>query len=162
MLTWRSFEQLSLVVTHFFSYIMILYFVKTPCDRCLRASKFHFIVQQYVSYSFSEICMMEYQETPTGTLEIVSDPSQFGSFIHSGRNRGIGGGNPGPGHRGGASFNKPWISESIKTEIWKKKKLSEAVRRTKSASDVAALEKQTELVESLIRFNLFKLLVICY
>ena len=106
--------------------------------------------------------MMEYQETPTGTLEIVSDPSQFGSFIHSGRNRGIGGGNPGPGHRGGASFNKPWISESIKTEIWKKKKLSEAVRRTKSASDVAALEKQTELVESLIRFNLFKLLVICY
>ena len=97
--------------------------------------------------------MMEYQETPTGTLEIVSDPSQFGSFIHSGRTRGRGGGGPGPGHRGGSSFtsDKPWISENIKSEIWKKKRLSEAVRRSKSAGDVAALEKQSELVESLIR-----------
>ena len=96
---------------------------------------------------------MQYQETPTGTLEIVSDPSQFGSFGRN-RGRGGGGGDPGPSrHRGGTSFhsNKPWISENIKSEIWKKKSLSETVRRTKSASDVAALEKQTELVESLIR-----------
>ena len=104
---------------------------------------------------------MEYQETPTGTLEIVSDPSQFGSFFHSGRHRGRGGagGDPGPArHRGGTSFssNKPWISENIKSEIWKKKSLSEAVRRTKSASDVAALEKQSELVEALIRFKKIK------
>ena len=101
--------------------------------------------------------MMAYQETPTGTLEIVSDPSQFSSFSNSGRNRdrgGGGGGGPGPGHRRGTSaFNsdKPWISEDIKSELWKKKRLSEAVRRSKSGSDVAALEKQTELVETLIR-----------
>ena len=97
---------------------------------------------------------MEYQETPTGTLEIVSDPSQFGSFVHSGRHRGRGGGRgPDPVHRGGSSFlsDKPWISENIKSELCKKKSLSEAVRRSKAASDVAALEKQTELVESLIR-----------
>ena len=97
--------------------------------------------------------MMAYQETPTGTLEIVSDPSQFSSFSNSGRNRG-GGGGPGPGHRRGTSgfhSDKPWISEDIKSELWKKKRLSEAVRRSKSASDVAALEKQTELVETLIR-----------
>ena len=92
--------------------------------------------------------MMAYQETPTGTLEIVSDPSQFSSFSNRG------GGGPGPGHRRGTSaFNsdKPWISEDIKSELWKKKRLSEAVRRSKSGSDVAALEKQTELVETLIR-----------
>ena len=97
---------------------------------------------------------MEYQETPTGTLEILSDPSQFSSFVHSGRHRGRGGGGgPDPGHRGGSSFSsdKPWISENIKSELLKKKSLSEAVRRSKAASDVAALEKQTELVESLIR-----------
>ena len=91
--------------------------------------------------------MMEYQETPTGTLEIVSDPSQFSSFVHSGRHRGRGGGGgPDPGHRGGSSFSsdKPWISENIKSELLKKKSLSEAVRRSKAASDVAALEKQTE------------------
>ena len=96
---------------------------------------------------------MSYQETPTGTLEIVSDPSQFSSFSNSGRNRDRGGG-PGPGHRRGTSgfhSDKPWISEDIKSELWKKKRLSEAVRRSKSASDVAALEKQTELVETLIR-----------
>ena len=48
-------------------------------------------------------------------------------------------------------FNQPWISQNIKSEIWKKKSLSEAARRTKSAADVAALEQQSELVESLIR-----------
>ena len=107
--------------------------------------------------SFSEINRMAYQETPIGTLEIVSDPSQFSSFSNSGRNpdRGRGGGpSTGPGYRRGTSgfhSDKPWISEDIKSELWKKKKLSEAVRRSKSAGDVAALEKQTELVETLIR-----------
>ena len=105
---------------------------------------------------------MEYQETPLGTLEIVSDPSQFESFISPGRGRGRGG-VAGPGLRGGRGssfnsnkfidFNKPWISQSIKSEIWKRKSLSEAARRSKSAVDVAALEKQSEFVESLIRFS---------
>ena len=90
-----------------------------------------------------------------GTLEIVSDPSQFSSYISQGRGRGR-------GPRGGAAFNsskfvdfnKPWISQNLKSEIWKKKSLSEAARRTKSAADVAALEKQAELVETLIRLIL--------
>ena len=101
---------------------------------------------------------MEYQ-TPLGTLEIVSDPSKFSSFFRPGRGRGRGGGGSSSGHWGGQTFgsnkfvdfNQPWISQSIKSEIWKKKSLSEAARRTKSAPDVAALEKQSELVETMIR-----------
>ena len=156
MLTWRSSEQFSLVVNHFVSYIVILYFVRRQAIDVYELLYNPFYCPAKCIESFSEICIMEYQETPTGTLEIVSDPSQFGSFLHSGRHRGRGGGRgPDPVHihRGGSSFlsDKPWISENIKSEIWKKKSLSEAVRRTKSASDVAALEKQTELVESLIR-----------
>ena len=134
---------------------MILYFVRRQAIDVYELLYIPFYCPAKCIESFSEICMMEFQETPTGTLEIVSDPSQFGSFFHSGRHRGRGGGVPSR-HRGGTSFssNKPWISETIKSEIWKKKSLSEAVRRTKSASDVAALEKQTELVESLIRFKI--------
>ena len=111
--------------------------------------------------------MSYYSNTHVGTVEIVNDPSQFstypshqfpqhhqnhhghhyqqhhqnyhdrGGFQHHNTNRFI-------------DFNKPWISSSIRAEIMKKKQLSEAARRSKTAESVAALQTQSDHVETLI------------
>jgi len=100
-------------------------------------------------------------QTVTGTLEYVSDPSQFDRFSYPppqnvqcppryNHNSFRGGG--GYGHASKfIDMNKPWISQSIRQEIWKKINLSKEVKRTKSAEDVAALQTQAEYVENLIR-----------
>eukprot|EP00090_Calanus_glacialis_P002583 TRINITY_DN11935_c0_g1_i3.p1 TRINITY_DN11935_c0_g1~~TRINITY_DN11935_c0_g1_i3.p1 ORF type:complete len:590 (+),score=235.43 TRINITY_DN11935_c0_g1_i3:44-1813(+) len=98
-------------------------------------------------------------ETFTGTLEYVADPAQFDSFVRQPPHRGGGrGGYRGGGGRGGgfggfnkfADMNKPWVTQAIKNEIWKKMNLADTAKRSKTAEDVAALQAQAEYVETLL------------
>ena len=104
--------------------------------------------------------MSYYSNTHVGTVEIVSDPSQFSQYPnppshqyhqqshHQNVSRGRGFSHQNTNRF--VDFNKPWISQAIRTEIWKKKQLSEAAKRSKSAEDVAALQTQSDHVETLI------------
>ena len=115
----------------------------------------------------------QYNQTHMGTVEVVSDPSQFPAhsphYHHHHHNRGRGQYNHrgGGGWRGGhggqggfqsgyqhssrfVDFNKPWISQAIRTELWKKKSLADAAKRSKTAETVAMLQTQSELCEKLL------------
>ena len=113
--------------------------------------------------------MMQYNQynqnhTHMGTIEIVSDPTQFSAHPpqhHYNRGRGEGwhGGYGGYGGHGGSfqsgyqnsnrivDLNKPWITQSIRSELWKKRSLAEAAKRSKTAEAVAALQTQADLCE---------------
>ena len=115
---------------------------------------------------------MQYSAGHHGTVEIVSDPTQFTPYSphphhhgggrgrgwgHGDRGRGGGGWRGGGGGGGGfqnsnrfVDFSKPWITAEIKTEVWRKKSLTEAAKRSKSAEAVAALQTQAELIERLV------------
>ena len=113
---------------------------------------------------------MQFSVGQHGTVEIVSDPTQFTPYSphphHHGGARGRGWGHGdrgrgGGGWRGGGGggfqnsnrfvdFSKPWITAEIKTEVWRKKSLTEAAKRSKSAEAVAALQTQAELIERLV------------
>jgi len=104
-------------------------------------------------------------ETFTGTLEFVTDPSQLESFVkhppsYRGGGRGSGGFNfhsgvGGPGFGGFNNkfidMNKPWITQDIKNEIWKKVNFANIAKKSKKAEDVAALQTQAEYVETLLK-----------
>ena len=114
----------------------------------------------------------QYNQTHMGTVEVASDPSQFSSFppaqhYHNNRGRGQYNHRGGGGWRGGhvgqggfqsgfqnsnrfVDFNKPWISQAIRTELWKKKSLADAAKRSKTAETVAMLQTQSELCEKLL------------
>ena len=103
-----------------------------------------------------------------GTVEIVSDPSLFSQFPSGsphqrGRNHnqgfrggwrgGGGGGHGGHGYQNTnrfVDFNKPWVTQGIRSEIWKKKSLAEAAKKSKTADTVAALQTQSELVDKML------------
>jgi len=103
-------------------------------------------------------------ETFTGTLEFVSDPSQLQNLVkhpppYRGGGRGSYHGGGGGGFRGGGGFgnfnkfidmNKPWVSQDIRNEIWKKVNLANIAKRSKTAEDVAALQTQAEYVDKLL------------
>ena len=116
----------------------------------------------------------QYSQTHMGTVEVATDPSQFSThppqhhfnhYNNRGRgqynHRGGGGWRGGHGGQGGfqsgfqnsnrfVDFNKPWISQAIKTELWKKKSLADAAKRSKTAETVAMLQSQSELCERLL------------
>jgi len=102
-------------------------------------------------------------ETFTGTLEFVSDPSQLENLVkqpppYRGGGRGSYHGGGGGGFRGGGfgnfnkfiDMNKPWVSQDIRNEIWKKVNLANIAKKSKTAEDVAALQAQAEYVEKLL------------
>jgi len=112
-----------------------------------------------------------YQNTTVGHVEIANDPNQFSypHYPHRGargggfHHRGGGGGHYNNGgnrrlDRGGAfmntnrfvDFNKPWINQEIRSEIFKKKSLSEAAKRSKTADAVALLQNQSDLVDRIL------------
>ena len=115
----------------------------------------------------------QYSQTHMGTVEVASDPSQFSFYPpqhHHSRGRGHYNHRGGGGWRGGhtshegqggfqsgyqnsnrfVDFNKPWISQAIRTELWKKKSLADAAKRSKTAETVGMLQTQSELCEKLI------------
>ena len=113
----------------------------------------------------------QYNQAHMGTVEVASDPSHFSihppqhHYNNRGRghynHRGGGGWRGGHGGQGGfqsgfqssnrfVDFNKPWISQAIRTELWKKKSLADAAKRSKTAEAVAMLQTQSELCERLL------------
>lgn len=102
-------------------------------------------------------------ETFTGTLEFVSDPSQLDNFVkqppssYRGGGRGGGYGYSGgvPGNAGFVNnkfidMNKPWVTQDIRNEIWRKVNLANIAKKSKKAEDVAALQKQAEYLDTML------------
>jgi len=104
-------------------------------------------------------------ETFTGTLEFVSDPSQLDNFVKQpptsyrggGKGGGFGysGGCGGPGNGGFVNnkfidMNKPWVTQDIRNEIWKKVNLANIAKKSKKAEDVAALQNHVEYLDTLL------------
>jgi len=104
--------------------------------------------------------------TFNGTLEFVSDPSQLDSFVkqpppsYRGSTRGgsfnYNGGGSGLGYGGFVNnkfidMNKPWVTQDIRNEIWKKVSLANTAKKSKKAEDVAALQNQAEYLDTQLR-----------